>query len=89
MADFTTVAIFPTRGENSHYPVSKQTVKVQLLLNLLGKTTCFTRGEQAIVNSCEIRLVSFLFIILSVRYLNKIDHVTLLIYALKFNAEVQ
>ena len=53
MADFTTVAIFPTSVENSHFPVSKQTVKVQLSLDVLGKITCFTRGEQAIVNSCD------------------------------------
>ena len=58
MANFTTVAIFPTRGENSHFPVSKQTVKVQLSLDMLGKITCFTRGKQAIIISfdCSIRL---------------------------------
>ena len=33
MADFTTAAIFHTRGENSHFPVSKQMVKVQLSLH--------------------------------------------------------
>ena len=53
MADFTTVAIFPTFMEKSHFPVSKQMVKVQFLLDILGKKTCFTRGEQAIVNSCD------------------------------------
>ena len=50
MADFTTVDIFPTCGENSHFPVSKQMMKVQLSLDMLGKLTCFTRGEHAIVN---------------------------------------
>ena len=53
MVDFTTVVIFPTRDENSHFPVSKQTVKVQLSLDVLGKITCFTRGKQAIVISCD------------------------------------
>ena len=53
MADFTTVAIFPTSGENSDFPVSKQMVKVQLSLEMLDKITCFTRGKQAIVNSCD------------------------------------
>ena len=53
MDDFLTVAIFPTCGKNSHFLVSKQTVKVQLSLNLLGKVTCFTRGEQAVLNSCD------------------------------------
>ena len=53
MADFTTIAIFPTCGENSHFPVSGKTVKVQLSLNLLGKITCSTCGEKAIVNSCD------------------------------------
>ena len=53
MADFKTVADFPTRGENGHFPVSKQTVKVQLLLDMLGKITFFTRGKQAIVISCD------------------------------------
>ena len=42
MTDFTTVAIFPTYGKNNHFPVSKQIVKVQLSLNLLGTITCFT-----------------------------------------------
>ena len=28
-------------------------VKVQFSLEVLGKITCFTRGEQAIVNSCH------------------------------------
>ena len=51
MADFITVAIFPTSDENSHFPVSKQMVKVQLSLDILGKITCFSRGEQAFVNS--------------------------------------
>ena len=52
MTDFTTVAIaiFPTSNENSHFPVSKQMVKVQLSLDMLEKITCFTRGEQAIDN---------------------------------------
>ena len=53
MADLITVAIFPTRKENSHFPVSKQTMKVQLSLDVLGKITCFTRGEKAIVISCD------------------------------------
>ena len=53
MAGFTTVAIFSTNGENSHFPVLKQMVKVQLSLDMLGKITCFTRGEQVIVNSCD------------------------------------
>ena len=53
MAVFTTFAFFPTSGENDHFPVSKQMVKVQLSLDMLGKMTCFTRGEQAIVNSCD------------------------------------
>ena len=53
MAGFTTVAIFPTCGENSHFPISNRTVKIQLSLNLLEKITCFTRGKQAIVNSCD------------------------------------
>ena len=53
MADFTTIAIFPTSGENSHFPISKHMVKVQLLLDMLGKITCFTHGEQAIINSCD------------------------------------
>ena len=39
MADFTTVAIFPTRDENSHFPVLKQTVKVPLSLDVLEKIT--------------------------------------------------
>ena len=51
MADFTTVAIFPNCGKNGHFRVSKQMVKVQLSLDVLGKITCFTRGEQAIVTS--------------------------------------
>ena len=37
MADFTTVAIFPTSGENSYFPVLKQMVKVQLSLDMLEK----------------------------------------------------
>ena len=53
MADFTTVAILPVSGENSHFPVSKQTVKVQLSLDVLRIITSFTRGEQAIVNTCD------------------------------------
>ena len=53
MSYFTIVAIFPASGENSHYPVSKQMVKVQLSLDMLGKITCFTRGEQAISNLCN------------------------------------
>ena len=53
MSDFTTVAIFLTSGENSHFLVSIQMMKVQLSLNMLGKITCFTRGEQAIVNSYD------------------------------------
>ena len=53
MNDFTIVATFSTRAENSHFPVSKHTVKVQLSLDVLGKITCFTRGEQAIVISCD------------------------------------
>ena len=52
MADFTTVAIFPASGQNSHFPASKQIVKVQLSLEMLGKIRHFTHGEQAIVNSC-------------------------------------
>ena len=52
MAYYTTVAIF-TSSENSYFPVSKQVVKVQLSLDMLGKITCFTRGEQAIFNSCD------------------------------------
>ena len=47
MADFTTFAVFPMSGENSHFPSSKETLKVQLLLGVLGKITC------AIVNSCD------------------------------------
>ena len=61
MADFKIFAIFTTNGENSHFPVSKQTVKVQLSLDVLGKITCFTREKQTIVISCDcssrIRLV--------------------------------
>ena len=53
MADFTTVAIFPTSRENSHSLVSKQVVKVQLSLDMLGKITYFTRGKQAIIISCN------------------------------------
>ena len=53
MPDFTTVAIFPTRGENGHFFVSKQTAKVKLSLDVLEKITCFTRGGQAIVISCD------------------------------------
>ena len=53
MADFTNDAIFPTCNENSHFSVSKQAVKVQFSLDMLGKITCFTRGGQAIVNSCD------------------------------------
>ena len=53
MVDFKSLSIFPTSGENSHFPVSKQMVKVQLSLVILGKITCFTRGEQAIVSSCD------------------------------------
>ena len=52
MADFTTLATFLTSGENSHSPVLKETVKVQLLQDMLGKITFFTHGEQAIVNLC-------------------------------------
>ena len=52
MADFKTVAIFAISGENSYFPKSKQTLKVQLSLDVLGKMSCFTHGEQAIVNSC-------------------------------------
>ena len=44
-ADFTTVAIFATSGENSHIPVSKQTVKVQLSLDVFGKITCVSLVE--------------------------------------------
>ena len=51
MTDFTTVAIFPTSGENSHFPVPKQMVKVQLSLDVLEKITFFSNGEQAIVNT--------------------------------------
>ena len=36
MADLRTVATFPTRGENSHFPVSKEMAKVQLSLDMLG-----------------------------------------------------
>ena len=53
MADSTAVAIIPTRVENSHFLVSRQTVKVQLSLDVLGKATCFTRGKRAIVISCD------------------------------------
>ena len=54
MADFTTVAISLTSGENSHFPASKKMLKVQFLLDMLGKITCFTHVEQAIVNLCDI-----------------------------------
>ena len=54
IADFTTVAIFTTSGENSHFPVSKQIVKVQLsLLDVLENRMCFTHGKQTIVDSCD------------------------------------
>ena len=53
MADLKNVTIFPTHGENSHFPDLKQMVKVQLSLDMLNKITCFTREEKVIVNSCD------------------------------------
>ena len=53
MTEFTTIAISPTSGENSHFFVSKQTVKVHLSLDVLGKIKSFSRREQAIANSCR------------------------------------
>ena len=37
MDDFRIIATFSTRAENSHFPVSKQTLKVQLSLDVLEK----------------------------------------------------
>ena len=50
---------FVLRWENArfynfcYFPVLKQMLKVQLLLDMLEKITFFTRGEQATVNSCD------------------------------------
>ena len=53
MAVFSTCGESNNSGEISYFPVSKQMVKMQFSLDMLGKITCFTRGEQAIVNSCD------------------------------------
>ena len=37
MTDFTTVAVFPTRGENSTFSVSKQIMEVELSLDVWEK----------------------------------------------------
>ena len=53
MADFTTVAIFPTSGEKSHFPVSKQTVKVQSSLDMMEKLTFSTLVKQIAISHPE------------------------------------
>ena len=73
---FITVKTVNSNFQANNSPLPLKTVNIRVL----------TRISLYFFSQCG---KSFLFIIFSVRYLNKIGHVTLLIYALKYNAEVQ